>query len=107
MIKSILLLSIYLLVSSIGLYRLKMSAAVMDVDFLVGFGLYGMGFLLWLYILRAHALSLVFPVAAGGLIVTTQVIGYLFLQEPFRVTRIAGTLFIIVGIILMYIQGEA
>lgn len=107
MIKSILPFCFYVLVSSTGLYRLKVSQAPLDFNFIVGFVFYGLGFLLWLYILKAHALSIAFPVAASSLIIATQVIGYFFLQEPFRGTKIAGTLFIIVGIVLMYVQGEA
>jgi len=107
MIKSIFLFCFYVLVSSTGLYRLKVPQTLMDFDFIVRFVLYGLGFLLWLYILKEHTLSTAFPVAESCLIVATQMIGYFFLQEPFRGTKITGTLFIIVGTVLMFVQGEA
>jgi multidrug transporter EmrE-like cation transporter len=47
-------------------------------------------------------LSVVFPAAAGGLVVVTQLIGGLLLSEPIAPLQLAGVCAIVVGIVLIY-----
>ncbi len=67
--------------------------------FLIGCFFYGTGFLMWLLILRVLPLSIAFPVAAGSLIVATQLFGVLVLKEPIAPWHIAGIAFILVGVV--------
>jgi multidrug transporter EmrE-like cation transporter len=95
-------LAAYFAVSGLGLFKLKAAEGVLTPGFLVGVAGYGLGFVLWLYMLRSMPLSVVFPAAAGGLIVATQAIGYLLLGEPVTPLQIAGVAAILGGIVLIY-----
>ena len=96
------LLIFYALVSAYGLYLIKAAENWKSVSFVIGFGLYGSGFIIWLFILRLYPLSIAFPAAAGALIVATQVAGIVFLKEPLHLGAMAGIGFIAIGIILIY-----
>jgi multidrug transporter EmrE-like cation transporter len=102
LIANTILFLVYVTVSSLGLYRLKLSAALFDINFITGFVLYGIGFLIWLVILKLNPLSLAFPIAAGALIVATQVIGVFLLSERIGPLNITGIALIIAGIALVY-----
>ena len=80
------MLLVYVALSTYGLYQLK-SASPLSVMFLIGFGCYGTGFLLWMVLLKALPLSVAFPTAAGGLIIATQLTGYFFLGETLRANQ--------------------
>ena len=68
-----LILLVYATISSYGLYKLK-AEELLSLPFLIGFGFYGLGMLIWLGILRTTPISVAFPVAAGSLIIATQLI---------------------------------
>ena len=96
-----LLIIFYALISAFGLYLLKAAQEIQSIGFIIGAFFYGSGFLIWMYILRLYPLSVAFPVAAGALIVGTQIAGILFLKEPFQIQTIAGITFIGIGILLI------
>ncbi len=102
MLKKTFIFLLYILISSFGLLRLKTSQKILDFDFVTGFSFYGLGFIFWLYILKSNPLSVAFPIASGGLIIATQVVGYLVLREQMSVTQIIGVMSIIIGITLIY-----
>ena len=54
-----------------------------------------------MHLLRQLPLSVVVPVAAGGLVVTTQILGYFFLAEPMTPAQLIGVAAIVGGIILI------
>lgn len=99
--KIILALMVYAVVSSYGLYRLKLSEMVFGVDLIVGFFFYGAGFFIWLVMLKLNPLASVFPVAAGLLIIVTQLVGFFLLKEDITTVKIIGAIIIIIGIILI------
>ena len=94
------ILVIYFLLSTFGLYHLK-SAQFFSFAFIGGFISYVLGFGLWMLVLRLLPLSIAFPVAAGGLIITTQVAGYYFLNEKIALPQWIGLglMFIAIGLI--------
>lgn len=92
----------YVLLSVYGLYKIKSSVAGVNADFIIGFVSYLLGFLIWLYILKNNSLSLAFPVAAGSLIVATQFVGYLFLDEKMNLVKELGVGLVIIGVIMVY-----
>jgi drug/metabolite transporter (DMT)-like permease len=94
-------IAIYAATSAYGLYRIKAAPRLLSLDFGFGFLLYGVGFLMWLYLLRKYPLSLVFPIAVGGLIIATQLLANTLLRETLTSLHVAGVLMIVLGIALV------
>lgn len=69
----------------------------------VGIGalLYVIGFLLWLIILARHDLTVVYPIAIGLTIIATTLGSVTFLSEAISPLRIAGMIFILLGVALV------
>lgn len=67
---------------------------------LVGLGLYGVGALLWLFVLGRAPLSLAYPFVGMGFILT-MLAGALYLNESLSAARIGGTLLIAFGCVLV------
>ena len=103
--QNIIAMIIYVVVSAFGLYKIKAAAAVLSLEFALGFALYGAGFLLWMYILLRMPLSIAFPIAAGALTVSTQLLGYFLLGEKLSAVHIAGVVAIMAGITLISIRA--
>jgi multidrug transporter EmrE-like cation transporter len=101
LLKSCLFL-LYVAISCVGLYKLKVSRSLLDADFVVGTLFYGASFVMWLLILRFNPLSYAFPIASGSLIIATQFIGVYLLDESIGFTNLLGIFLIISGIILVY-----
>ena len=98
-------LLVYVVVSTFGLYMLKRAAEPMSMTFAIGFVAYAIGFLFWLYLLMRMPLSIAFPLAAGGLVVATQVAGVWFLDERISALHAAGVVLILVGIVMIYARA--
>ena len=101
----VLLFLAYIGSSAFGLYRMKQAAEVVSPAFALGFVFYGAGFLWWIVILRRLDLSLAFPIAAGGLIVATQVVGYFLLDESMTRLQLAGVGAILLGITVLFMRA--
>jgi len=97
----------YLASTLYGLYALKAYEIGLNREYILGFIAYSLGFIIWLVVLKLYPLSLAFPVAAGGLIVGTQLVGYFVLCEKFDLFRATGVLFIIAGILTISIREYA
>jgi multidrug transporter EmrE-like cation transporter len=95
------LLLIYVAASLAGLTMIKAGSGIMDLRMISGLVLYGVGFALWLLMLSRTPLSWAFPLAAGSLIVGTQVSGWLFLAEKMSFSHLLGVGFIVAGVILI------
>ena len=67
---------------------------------LLGLALYGIGALLWLFVLGRAPLSLAYPFVGIGFILT-MLAGAFWLNESISVARVAGTLLIAVGCVLV------
>jgi len=74
--------------------------------FVIGFCSYLAGFLLWFVILKTHSLSVAFPVAAGALIVATQLVGFFLLGESATLQKELGVALIIVGITVLFVGAR-
>lgn len=101
----LLLFMAYIGSSAFGLYRMKQAAEIVSPAFVLGFVFYGAGFVWWIVILRRMDLSLAFPIAAGGLIVATQVVGYFLLDEPMTRLQLAGVGAILAGITVLFLRA--
>lgn len=106
MMKFIIVIILYTTASAYGLYKLKASAQILSPEFLVGAFFYGAGFLIWIAILRYYPLSIAFPVAAGCLMIATQLVGYYFLKEAPSPLQLSGAGLILAGVTLMFIPYE-
>jgi multidrug transporter EmrE-like cation transporter len=96
---SILVVLVYTCVSVIGLSLLKQAQDVLSWRFFFGALFYGAGFLIWvLVILRLTPFSIGFPIAAGALILGTQLAGYLVFRESITFLHGLGVMFIVIGI---------
>jgi multidrug transporter EmrE-like cation transporter len=97
------ILASYVVLSLAGLTLYKSSASILTAHGVAGLALYGLGFVLWMaVILRALPLSVAFPLAAGALIIGSQVSGWLFLKEPFSAAQLTGGALMVVGLGLVY-----
>lgn len=99
------LLALYLATSSFGLYKMKSAGTILALEFAGGFVFYALGFLWWVALLMRLPLSVAFPLAAGGLIVLTQVTGHAFLNETLSGMHLAGIAMILAGIVLVFIHA--
>lgn len=106
----LLLLFFYVVVSLFGLYKLKTAEIGINWEFVLGVVFYGSGFLLWIAVLRVYPLSIAFPLAAGSLIVGTQLIGVRFLGEPFDLASMLAIGLILAGLVVLastsYYKGQ-
>ncbi|WP_086934327.1 EamA family transporter [Agarilytica rhodophyticola] len=66
----------------------------------LGLFLYGVGTVLWLFALKQIDLSLAYPFV-GMSFIMVFLMGVFFLNEPFNINRLIGTLVIIVGVVLL------
>jgi len=100
-----LLLVAYVTVSSSGLYTLKIANGTIGLNFLIGLAFYGVGFLMWYGLLTRMPLSVAFPLAAGSLVIATQIVGSLFLNETLSLTHVGGIALITAGIAVIFVQA--
>jgi len=96
------MLVLYVFLSTFGLYQIKRVDTIWQPMFFVGFGCYGAGFVLWLYMLRQMPLSVIFPLAAGSLVIGTQVVGHFFLDERLGTMQVIGVAMLLCAIVLIF-----
>lgn len=90
------------LLLKMGVGQVRAAGAGAGIAFLqspwvvAGFGLYGLGAILWLYVLARLPLSAAYPFVGLGFILT-MALGVLALGESISPIRIAGTLLIALG----------
>jgi len=94
----------YVVISVAGLTLLKSQSEILSVRFVLGFLLYGLGFVMWYILLRMMPLSVAFPIAAGSLIAATQLAGAVFLDERLGAAHLFGIAVIIAGVVLVFAQ---
>lgn len=103
----------YGICSGLGLILLKMAVSephfsmqriillAFDLKFLLGFGLYVAGFLLWLFILSKYRLNVAFPVAMSIFFIISSLGSYFILSEPFNAKHLIGIGLCFVGILMV------
>lgn len=107
MTNKILIFLFYIISSSFGLFFMKKSTGIMTLNFVFGNALYIVGYVIWvLIILKMLPLSTAFPLASAGLIITSQIIGFLFLEERINIYNILGCCLIFLGFVVIFIKGD-
>lgn len=102
------LLLAYTLISVAGMTLVKAAPALATPKWIIGVALYVIGFLIWIgMILRIMPLSQAFPVAAGALMLGTQVAGWLVLKERLTMPHLAGAALIVVGVAIVSLSTPA
>jgi|SRR5690606_723873 multidrug transporter EmrE-like cation transporter len=101
---SIALLLTYVSTSTAGLVLLKRASLLLSAEFILGFGLYGFGFLIWLALLRSIPLAIAFPLASGALVIATQMAGVYFLDETLSPLHLTGIAAVLIGLALIGIS---
>lgn len=102
-------LLVYVVLSTSGLLLLRtglrddggLADFVRDPRVLIGAVLYAFSFLTWLFALRRHELSLVYPMFIGTGYVTIVLASALFLDESLGAARLAGIALVGVGLLLL------
>jgi multidrug transporter EmrE-like cation transporter len=103
-LSTIVFLLLYVAISVTGLTLLKSQSEIFSARFVLGFLLYGLGFVMWYILLRMMPLSVAFPIAAGSLIAATQLVGSFFLDEKLGAMHLLGIAVIIAGVVLVFSQ---
>jgi multidrug transporter EmrE-like cation transporter len=93
--------AVYISISLFGLYQLKVAEVGFNLQYVAGMTLYVLGFFLWLVVLRWFPLSIAFPLAAGTIIVGTQIVGAFLLKEQFDVVSLVAVSFILIGLTIL------
>jgi multidrug transporter EmrE-like cation transporter len=102
------LLLAYTLVSVAGMTMVKAAPALGTPKWIVGVCLYVVGFFIWIgMILRIMPLSQAFPVAAGALMLGTQVAGWLVLKERLTLPHLGGAALIVLGVAIVSVSTPA
>lgn len=78
----------------------KLSDAILDLQMLVGFTLYGMGAVLMTAAFRFGKLSVLHPLLSLGYVIAI-VYGAIFLNEVITFNILMGTLLILIGVIVI------
>ena len=96
------LLLAYVSASVVGLHLLKLSGgSLLSARFACGLGLHACGFLIWYALLTRMPLSVAFPLAAGALMIGTQISGFFFLEEALGSRHLMGVLLILAGLVMV------
>ncbi len=102
------LILFYTVISVAGMAMIKGADTPISLKFGAGFVLYGLGFLIWIgIILRMMPLSQAFPLAAGSLILGTQIAGWMVLGEKLSPMHLAGVAMIVVGVVVVGVPTQA
>lgn len=113
---NILVFFAYAVSSGSGLILLKMALSEHSVNFstlmkivtnskfMIGFFLYLVGFILWMYILSRFKLNVAFPIAMALFFIISSAGSYLVLREPFTVLHIFGIILCFIGILLVSLR---
>lgn len=78
----------------------ELFALVTSPMVIAGLALYGIGAVLWLFVLGRVQLSLAYPFVGLGFILT-MLAGAIVLHEPVGAVRVVGTLLIVAGCVLV------
>jgi undecaprenyl phosphate-alpha-L-ara4N flippase subunit ArnE len=116
LVRTILVFSLYGLISTGGLFLLKTALGSMDPAakgvsqwlkaiftpiFLLGFFLYCTSFLMWLNILSKYPLSYAYPIASSLVFVLVSLASFFLLREKISMVQVLGISFCLLGIVLV------
>jgi len=77
------------------------SSLVFNKFVILAFITAGIGAITYLVLLSQHDLTVVFPILSALALLILPIVGYVFLGEPVSLRRIAGTIVVVVGMIIV------
>jgi len=80
----------------------------MQINFvsLIGIGCYLCSFIIYLFLISKNALSFLMPVMTGIVYISVLIASIFILKEKISLISLVGSLFILIGVILMVIKGK-
>ncbi len=84
-----------------GAYASYFMQLLLAPQFLAGLFLYGLAFLLWIYLLSRTSLALVYPIGIAINVIVTLAAARFFLGEALTPVHIVGVIVIFVGIFIV------
>ena len=112
------ILYIFLTVSGLILFKLGMNSAQIEIiekgilnlkiSFisLIGIFCYLSSFIIYLFLLSRNAISFLLPVMTGIIYISVLTASILILKEKVTLISIVGSLFILIGLILIIFKGK-
>lgn len=115
----VILLTVYVILSVAGLVLFKLGASEapfsislaggsfsfkIPLKSILGLCSYVISFLLYMYLVSIYDLSYIAPIGTGAAYILTMVSSYAIFKEPMTMMKIIGSIFILVGLILMNIR---
>lgn len=107
---------VYVIVSGSGLIILKIALnetplspknlmqVFFNVKFLIGFSLYALSFLMFIFILSKFKLNVAYPLATALFFVYINLASYFILKESFSVQQVIGIIFCMFGVVLIALK---
>lgn len=73
---------------------------------ILGLCCYVISFLLYMYLVSIYDLSYIAPIATGAVYIITMLSSYAIFKEPMTIIKIMGSIFILVGLLLINIKKD-
>lgn len=67
----------------------------------LGFAMYGISSIIWLFVLERFPLSIAYPALALSYVLIVFA-SFIFLQEPLTINKIIGSFIILIGVIVLF-----
>jgi len=113
-----LILFLYVVITSLGLVFLKLGTSdgmpikyingkvSLNINFFVvsGIVLYGVSFVLYMYLISKNDLGYIIPLAAAFVYILLFLASYFIFKEVFTITKVIGILLIVSGLIFLNIK---
>ena len=81
----------------------SIKALVFNMNIIIAASCFVTSMVMWVFVLRKLPLSIAYPMVSLGYIIVI-ILAYLFLKEPLGLYKIAGTLLIIFGVIVINLK---
>jgi drug/metabolite transporter (DMT)-like permease len=112
------IITLYILITSAALIVLKLgtkgSSPIQYIDsklhfqinplVLLGIALYGISFLLYIYLISKYSLGYIIPLTAAFIYILVFFASFIIFNEVFTLVKITGIFFIILGLVLLNLK---
>ena len=108
------IISLYVIVTSLALITIKLGSTKenifgvfqklpINVNFytIVGILLYGVSFLLYIYLISKNELGFIIPLTTALVYILIFIASFLIFKEPFGTLKVLGIAFILCGLVLL------
>lgn len=114
------IITVYVLITSLALISLKWGAESNDsisaisnkVNFninlfvIAGIFLYGFSFLLYMYLISKYDLGYIIPLTAAFIYIVVFIASFIIFKEVFTVTKVIGITLIVAGLIFLNLRNS-